>query len=229
MKNKVAIIIPAFNEETVIASNIKDIRKTLGKSLVYDIIVVNDGSRDGTAEVASRVADYVLTHRRNCGLGAAISTGLEFARRGSYSTMVTLDADGQHDPGDMAKGLNKLNAGYDIVIGSRFKGTHSGMHGVRRLILYLSNFFTFLFFGIWTTDSQSGFRVLSHRAIDTLKLESNRMEVSSEFFGQIKRSELKMAEVGIHVRYTEYSKRKGQSNTNGFKVLVKLLYQIIRY
>lgn len=225
---KLAIIIPAFNEASVIANTIHGIKKSLGNSS-YNIIVVNDGSRDDTAAVAVRYADYVITHRRNCGLGAAISTGLEFARREGYHQLVTFDADGQHDPTDIPKALSQLDLGYDVVVGSRFIGTHSGLTLMRRLILYLSNLITFLFFGVSTTDSQSGFRALNRTAIEKLKLESNRMEVASEFFGQIKRAGLKLGEVGIHIRYTEYSKGKGQSNLNGLKILVKLLYQIIRY
>ena len=83
---------------------------------------------------------------------------------------------------------------------------------------------TFLFFGVWTTDSQSGFRALSRRAIDSIVIRSNRMEVSSEFFGEVKRLGLRLVEIPIHIRYTTYSLKKGQKNSSGLSVLLKLLY-----
>lgn len=223
--NKQLIIIPAFNEASVLDETIKEIRKTYKNA---DIVVVDDGSRDNTAKVALESADYLLTHRHNCGLGAALSTGIEFAKRRGYSACLTFDADGQHDPKDIASAFKAIESGSDVVIGSRFLGTHSNMPRFRRFILTLSNFTTFIFFGIWTSDSQSGFRGFSRRAIETIKLRTNRMEVSSEIFGQVKRHKLVFHELPIHIRYTDYSLSKGQSNSNGLKILIKLLYQIIR-
>ena len=136
------------------------------------------------------------------------------------------DSDGQHDAQDFKKVMAKLRSGYDVVIGSRFIGTHSGMPRFRRFILMLGNLITFLFFGVWTTDSQSGFRGLSKRAIDGISLQSNRMEVSSEFFGEIHRLGLKFGEIPIHIRYTPYSLQKGQKNVSSASILVKLLYRL---
>lgn len=221
------IIVPAFNEATVIAKTLIDLRAKLKSDKVTaDILVVDDGSNDGTGEVALKYADYILTHAHNCGLGASLATGIEFAKRGDYDTCVTFDSDGQHDAGDIVKTIAKLNAGYDVVIGSRFIGTHSGMPFIRRIILFFGNFITFMFFGVWTSDSQSGFRGLSKKAIHNIQIKSNRMEVSSEFFGEIHRLSLKMCEIPIHIRYTEYSLAKGQKNTASMGVLIKLLYKV---
>lgn len=224
--SKLLVIVPAYNEAPVIASCLDDLRATLRKQkLKADIVVVDDGSSDGTGEVALKHADYLLTHRHNCGLGAALATGIEFAKREGYDYCVTFDSDGQHDAGDIGGAITKLRAGYDIVIGSRFIGTHSGMPSSRRIILFLGNLITFLFFGVWTSDSQSGFRGLSKRAIQAISLKSNRMEVSSEFFGEISRLGLKFAEIPIHIRYTQYSLHKGQKNSQSASVLLKLLYR----
>lgn len=229
MKSKHLIIIPALNEATVIKQTLQDIRHVTNKLFgTIDLLVVNDGSRDDTQVIATKYADYVLTHRRNCGLGAALSTGIEFAKRHGYDGALTFDSDGQHDPADIGKALTELQHGADIVIGSRFLGTHSNMPRSRKSILAFGNLVTYLLFGVKTTDSQSGFRALSKHAINKIVLTSNRMEVSSEFFGQIKRHHLKLVEIPIHIRYTEYSMSRGQSNTNAIKVLVRLLYQIIR-
>lgn len=227
LKNsKLAIIVPAYNEAPVIASCLQDLRSVLNEQKISaDIIIIDDGSSDGTGESALKHCNFLLTHKQNCGLGAALGTGIEFAKRYNYDYCITFDSDGQHDPSDIAKALSKLESGTDIVIGSRFIGTHSGMPKARRVVLFLGNLVTFMFFGVWTTDSQSGFRGLSHRAIHSLSLKSNRMEVSSEFFGEIHRLKLKFAEIPIHIRYTKYSLMKGQKNTASASVLLKLLYR----
>jgi glycosyltransferase involved in cell wall biosynthesis len=226
MNSKLSIIVPAYNEAGVIADTLSTLRKVLNAGKVpADIVVVDDGSSDETRRVALPHCTYLLTHKRNCGLGAALATGIEFARRGGYEMCITFDSDGQHDAGDIAKAVAKLGSGYDVVIGSRFIGTHSGMPRLRRLILSLSNYITFIFFGVWTSDSQSGFRGLSRRAIDSISLKSNRMEVSSEFFGEIHRLGLKFCEIPIHIRYTPYSLQKGQKNVSSASVLLKLIYR----
>ena len=223
---KLLVIVPAYNESGAITSTLKDLRAQLKSDHIpADIVVVDDGSTDGTGSLALAHTDYLLTHKHNCGLGAALSTGIEYARRNGYDYCLTFDSDGQHDARDIRKALKVLQEGYDVVIGSRFIGTHSGMPKFRRFILGLGNLVTFLFFGVLTTDSQSGFRGLSRRAIDSLTLRSNRMEVSSEFFGEIHRLGLKFREIPIHISYTPYSLGKGQRNSASASVLVKLLYR----
>lgn len=223
---KTAIIVPAYNESSVIASCLKDLRSQLDKDhIVADIIVIDDGSSDDTSSVARPCCDYLLTHFQNCGLGAALSTGIEFCRRYGYDNLVTFDSDGQHDAHDIGKALSMLSKGHDVVIGSRFIGTHSGMPKLRRVVLMFGNLVTFLFFGVWSSDTQSGFRALGKRAIGSLNIKSNRMEVSSEFFGEIHRLGLKFCEIPIHIRYTPYSLKKGQKNSQSASVLLKLLYR----
>ena len=189
-------------------------------------MVVDDGSSDATSEIAQRHCDYLVRHQTNRGLGAALMTGIEFAKRNGYDTCITFDSDGQHDPKDIATAISALKNGNDVVIGSRFLGSHANMPKGRRLVLALGNFVTFLFFGVWTTDSQSGFRALSKLAIQGLNLKSNRMEVSSEFFAEIHRLNLKYSEIPIHINYTSYSLSKGQKNTASMGVLIKLLYKV---
>jgi len=226
---KTLIIVPAYNEAGVIATTLKDLRKTLREDEIQaDILVVDDGSTDQTGSIALPHTTYLLTHGRNCGLGAALATGIEYAKRQRYDYCVTFDSDGQHDASDIPKALSKLESGYDVVIGSRFVGTHSGMPRSRRVVLFLGNLITFIFFGVWTSDSQSGFRGLSRRAIQSIAIKSNRMEVSSEFFGEIHRLGLKFSEIPIHIRYTTYSLGKGQKNSASASVLVKLLYMLTR-
>lgn len=225
--NSIAIIIPAFNEGEVIKSSLKDIKNFCKQNNIKaELVVIDDGSSDNTGVLARKYANYVITHRHNCGLGASLATGIEFAKRHGFESLVTFDSDGQHDPRDIKKVITKLSEGYDVVIGSRFVGTYTDMPKGRKTLLLLSNLVTFLFFGVWTTDSQSGFRALSRHAIDSIEIKSNRMEVSSEFFGEIKRLGLKFGEIPIHIRYTKYSMKKGQSNSHGLGVLIKLIYKV---
>jgi glycosyltransferase involved in cell wall biosynthesis len=166
---KTLIIVPAYNEAIVISETLKTLRHSLAKDKVTaDILVVDDGSTDGTGLEAQKETDYLLTHRQNCGLGAALATGIEYAKREAYDYCITFDSDGQHDARDIHKALIELQAGNDIVIGSRFIGTHSGMPKIRRIVLFLGNLITFLFFGIWTSDSQSGFRGFGRKAIQQI-------------------------------------------------------------
>ena len=222
------IIIPAFNEAQVLPQVIKEIRQQT-RSWRPQIVVVNDGSSDATGEVARQAGATVVTHRLNRGLGAALGTGLAYAKQVGADIAVTLDADGQHDPADIGKVMAPvIKRQADVVIGSRLNSNRGRMPADRLMVNWLSNLVTWLLFGVWTSDSQSGFRAFSKQAIQWLRLKTERMEVSSEIFGEIKRHRLNLAEVPIRVIYTDYSRRKGQSPLNAARVLFKLLLRLAR-
>lgn len=222
---KQLIIVPAFNEAPVIFATLTNLQRTVSG---FDIIVVDDGSTDATAHQARRAKVKVLHHALNRGLGGALGTGLEFAKRRNYDLAVTFDADGQHDPRDILTAIRPILTGSaDVVIGSRTRG-HGHMPLDRQLLNWLGNVLTWLMFGIWTSDSQSGFRAFSKPAIQTIEVKTEGMEVSSEFFAEVKRHKLKVTEVPIKVIYTDYSRAKGQSNLNAVNVLVKLLLRLVR-
>lgn len=228
MKHQVVIIIPAFNEAQVLPQVIKDIRQQT-QSWRPHIVVVNDGSSDATGEVARQAGAIVVTHRLNRGLGAALGTGLAYAKQVGADIAVTLDADGQHDPADIRKIMAPvIKQQADVVIGTRLNSNRGKMPVDRLMVNWLSNLVTWLLFGVWTSDSQSGFRAFSKQAIRGLRLKTERMEVSSEIFGEIRRHRLSLAEVPIRVIYTDYSRLKGQSNLNAARVLFKLLLRLAR-
>ena len=225
---KLVIILPAYNEAKVISQVLKDLKKnTQTLPVKTQIIVVNDGSTDQTAALAKKQSVLVLTHLLNRGYGAALQTGIEYARRIKADYAVTFDADGQHYPQDITKILTNLNQGFDIVIGSRFL-LKNKIPFLRRIILKIANLTTFIFFGTWVSDSQSGFRGFSHKALTKIKLSANRMEVSSELYGELKKHQLSYSEVPISVRYTSYSLSKGQQNFNSLNILLKLIYKLFR-
>ena len=228
MSLKLFIIIPAFNEAPVIGSVIAAIKNTHFKFHPH-IIVVNDGSTDATSEIAQASGVTVLNHKLNRGLGAALGTGLAYAKLKQADIAVTFDADGQHSPPDIALVIKPIiNHQADVVIGTRLKSTAGHMPLDRRLVNQLSNIITWFLFGVWTSDSQSGFRAFSATAINLLQLKTETMEVSSEIFAEVRRHHLKLAEVPIQVIYTDYSRRKGQSTLNAFQVLFKLLLRLAR-
>lgn len=223
---RLLIIIPAFNEASVLATVISAVKKFQPES---DILVVDDGSSDNTAQVARDSGVIVLSHILNRGLGGAIGTGLIYARDHDYNLVVTLDADGQHDPQDIKQVIEPiLENRADIVIGSRLHADKFAMPIDRRIINRLANLVTLMLFKVKTTDSQSGFRALNQRAIQYLNIRTDRMEVSSEIFTEIKRLKLRYQEVPIKVIYTTYSKSKGQANMNMWRVGYKLMLRLFR-
>lgn len=220
---KTIAIIPAYNEETTIADVIKRTR-----DFVDEIIVVNDGSKDRTQEIAMAQNVTVVSHVINRGLGAAIGTGFAAAQVHGADLAITLDADGQHDPAEIQKFIEAAKAGADVVIGSRML-TRKGMPWYRQVANVLGNITTFVLFGAWVTDSQSGFRAFTSHALSQIEIKTNRMEVSSELIAEAKRHQLKLTEVPIKAIYTDYSLSKGQSFFVGIKTLLKLVLRRITH
>jgi glycosyltransferase involved in cell wall biosynthesis len=152
-----------------------------------------------------------------------LGTGISAALRLGAEVIVTFDADGQHDPNDIARLLQPIAAGEaEVVIGSRMWDPR-GMPYRRRLANWLANVVTYLLFGGWTTDSQSGLRVFSRRAATRMQLRTTGMEVSSEIIAETVRHRLKWEEIPVQAIYTDYSLSKGQSFTVGLQTLMKLI------
>lgn len=118
---KISVVLPAKNESSAIGQTIAQIQQL---QLAHEIIVVNDGSTDHTQEVAESAGAKVITHPYSKGNGAAIKTG---ARNASGEIIVFMDADGQHNPNDILKLLEKINEGYDLVVGARQKGSQASV------------------------------------------------------------------------------------------------------
>lgn len=225
---KLLIVVPAFNESKVIYKVLKSLPEKLNGISEIEIIVVNDGSSDKTARMAQGAGVTVINHAINRGLGAAIKTGMAFARRINADVMVTFDGDGQHDPKDIPKVvLPVLKKEAELVIGSRFAKNQK--IPLDRLILnWFANFATFLLYGVSSTDSQSGLRAFSKRALNLIDFKADRMDFSSEILLEAKRNNLRIMEVPIRAIYTQYSRIKGQKNTNAFPVFVRLLVRLLR-
>lgn len=215
---KTFALIPAYNEETTIADVLSRTRP-----FVDGMIVVDDGSSDRTAQSARVQGAIVVSHVVNRGLGAAIGTGFEAAKRLGADVVVTLDADGQHDPAEIKKFVEAIEKGADVVIGSRMLTGFVGVPLHRRIAQITGNLATFFLFGAWVTDSQSGFRAFTRYALSKIQIQTNRMEVSSELIAEAKRNKLTIVEIPIKAIYTDYSLSKGQSFFVGLKTLLKLV------
>lgn len=226
MDKKIYIVIPVFNEGSVIQDVIKEIRE----SGFEDIIIVDDGSRDNTFQRAKQTGKaIVLRHKINRGKGAAAKTGIEAAKLLGADIIVTMDGDGQHDPEDIKKLIEPILADRkEVVLGTRLKDPE-GMPYHKRIHNYIANVITWYLFGLWVTDSQSGFRAYSRKAANLINTRYDRYEYDSEVIREIYIYKLRFQEVPIRVRYTEYSQSKleKQDFFNGFKTLYKMLWKIV--
>jgi len=213
---KVLIVIPAYNEERSIGG----VLDSLYAEGWHDIIVVDDGSRDRTAEIARSKGALVVNHGRNLGLGAALRTGLAKARELGVDCAVTFDADGQHDPKAVRALVEALN-GADLAIGVR---QHLGIPLHKRVGNFILNLVTCLFSGV-LTDSQSGSRALSRRALEAIRIRSDRYGVSSEIIIRAKERGLRLGVAPVMCFYTEYSKARGTTIASGVRIFLTLLKQ----
>jgi polyprenyl-phospho-N-acetylgalactosaminyl synthase len=213
------IVIPAFNEARAIRRVVVQVVTRFPK-----VVVVDDGSDDNTSAEAVRAGAVVVRHLVNLGQGAALQTGIDYALAAGADLIVTFDADEQHDPDDIPRlvaALRRENA--EVALGSRFLGRAPGMPWPRRLLLRAAVWFTNLTSGLRLTDSHNGLRLLTATAARRIRITHNRMAHASEIIDQIGRFRLPYVEVPVTIRYTEYSRRKGQSGLDVFDILLELL------
>ncbi|MEI8229700.1 MAG: glycosyltransferase family 2 protein [Candidatus Peregrinibacteria bacterium] len=231
---RIIAVIPAYNEAGRIVSVVQATVR-----YVDQVIVVDDGSTDGTGIAAEQQGALVLRHRENCGAGAATMTGIDAARALKADVIVTLDADEQHDPGDIPHLLKPVLADEaDIVFANRF-GSFSAASVrkvqdrqgkrrnhiplIRRIFNGIGNIVTFAVTGRWVTDSQCGFKVFGPRAVAEVDIRMRGFEYCTELVRETVQRRWRMAQVPIKVLYSEYTLAKGQSFANGVKTALKIL------
>jgi glycosyltransferase involved in cell wall biosynthesis len=218
---RIFIVIPAYNEEEKISSVISSLRE----AGYENILVVNDGSRDGTAKTASETGAEVLNHIINRGQGAALRTGIEYLRE-TYSPdiIVTFDADGQHRVEDIEKIIKPIvEENVDIVIGSRFLEKKCNAPLLRRIILKAGIVFTNTISNIKLTDTHNGLRALGRKAIDSIEISHRGMEHASDIIDEITKKGLSYKEVPVEIIYSDYSLAKGQKSSNFMKMGIKII------
>lgn len=220
----VAVVIAAFNEATAIGGVVAELRREFPW-----VVVVDDGSHDGTAGRAAEAGATVLVHPINLGQGAALQTGIDYAVRKGASHVATFDADGQHLVSDVVAMLALMREhGAQVVLGSRFLGATEGMSRSRRLLLRAATLFTRITSGLRVTDAHNGLRVLRRDAAEAIEMRQNRMAHASEILDQIGSRGLRYVEAPVTIRYTEYSRAKGQSGWGSINILLDLMLARLR-
>jgi glycosyltransferase involved in cell wall biosynthesis len=212
------IVIPAFNEASVIDEVITDVR-----SVFDNVVCVDDGSADGTGEIARRAGAHLVRHPINLGQGAAIQTGVEYARRQPGArAFATFDADGQHRVKDLAAMVDRLAAGdVDVVIGTRFARPDAGTRPplFKRIVLRTAARLSRRGRRLGLTDTNNGLRVFNKTVADGLNITMSGMSHANEFVMLIAENHWRVVEEPVEVLYTEYSKSKGQPLLNGVNII----------
>lgn len=214
------IVIPLFNEEAVIGDVVGELLEHFA-----NVVCIDDGSRDGSAAAAVAAGARVVRHPHNLGQGAALQTGIEYARaQPGCDYVVTFDADGQHRIEDAQAMLDRARADdLAIVFGSRFLDDRTQPGFLKTIVLKTAVAITNLSTGLRLTDAHNGLRVLRRDAAERVALKQDRMAHATEIVVQLGRSGLPWAEHPVHVVYTDYSKAKGQSLLNSVNILVDLV------
>lgn len=213
-------VIPCYNEAGVIRQTVAEVM-----ACGYRVIVVDDCSADETAKQVIDLPVFYIKHHINLGQGAALQTGIDAALKKGADVIVTFDADGQHDVNDIAGMLKKLETEkLDIVFGSRFlPGSKTNIKNLRKLLLKLGRLMNYFFTGILLSDAHNGLRVMNRHAASVIRLKENRMAHATEFLKEVKRNGLHHAEFPVHIRYTGYSIKKGQSPLNSVRIFFDIL------
>ncbi len=207
-----------YNEQKVIAAVLNEL---LAK--FRNVVAVDDGSQDSTYKTACSTKASVVRHPVNLGQGAAIQTGIEYAledKKAKY--FITFDSDGQHQLKDAEKMLAILKTGkFDIVLGSRFLGK-SNLPLKKKLFLQTAIHSRNLFSKIKLTDIHNGLRVFNRGVAEKLNISMAGMAHASEIIDRIGQYDFRYTEVPVIIKYTSYSKAKGQSMFNSVNILFDL-------
>ena len=214
------IVIPAYNE----ASRLPGVLKRVSHLGYEHIVVVDDGSSDDTSAVAADHHVNVVRHPINLGVGAATQTGINYALAKGAKYIVTLDGDHQHLPEDIEHLLDAIKrSDSDVVIGSRFLKLDNKIPVSRVFYNKIANVITFVITGVRVTDSQSGMKAISRNYAQANELNCNGFEFCVEMLRNAGRSNYKVTEIPISVKYTHDTMQKGQSLFNGIKMLGRLI------
>lgn len=211
------LIVPCYNEGQVIQEVLASARETFP-----NIVAVNDGSRDNSAQAIHAAGAHLVNHPVNLGQGAAIQTGVEYARaQPGAKFFVTFDADGQHQVKDVKRMVERLRTEpIDIVVGTRFAGQEdTQVPWIKRVVLKTVVFLSPRTRRLGLTDAHNGLRAFNAKVAHEMNIRMNGMSHASEIVTMIDEHGWRVAEEPVDILYTEYSMGKGQSLINGVNIL----------
>ena len=215
------VVMPLYNEATVVSDVVAELVQTFPH-----IVCVDDGSGDGSGDRALDAGAVVAAHPINLGQGAALQTGFDYVLRHTNARYVlTFDADGQHRVEDAAAMVDIARRDdLAIVLGSRFlEGGPTETGWARRAVLKVAALITRWRTHMHLTDAHNGLRLIRRDALQQVHLDQNRMAHATQIITQLSRTRLPWREVPVHIRYTDYSRSKGQSLLNSVNILVELV------
>ncbi|WP_194422088.1 glycosyltransferase family 2 protein [Microbacterium abyssi] len=214
------VVIPLYNEADVIADVIRGLRKEF-----TNVVCIDDGSVDGSADIAAAAGARLVRHPVNLGQGAALQTGIDFALlHPECDYIVTFDADGQHRVEDAVAMLAVVRTqNTAVVFGSRFLDDRTRPGWMKKVVLKTAVWVTNMTTGMRLTDAHNGLRVIRRDAAEKIELKQDRMAHATEIVLEIGRTGLPWTEHPVELLYTDYSKAKGQSVLNSVNILVDLV------
>jgi len=214
------VVIPVYNEEKVIGDVVAGVRTAFAQ-----VVCVDDGSTDRSAQVAAKAGARVVRHPVNLGQGAALQTGFEYALADpTMEFVITFDADGQHQIADAVGMVERMRAGEaDVIFGSRFLDERSNPTFAKKLVLRAAVGYTNMTTSTKLTDAHNGLRAIRRPVVEKIDITQNRMAHASELVAQIGALKVPYAEHPVHILYTDYSKAKGQSLWNSINILADLI------
>jgi glycosyltransferase involved in cell wall biosynthesis len=214
------VVVPAYNEGQVLARTVAEL-----VDYPYQIVIVDDGSETPASSWLWGTRVHCLRHVTNLGQGAALRTGTEYALAAGADVIVHFDADGQHKPALIARLIEPILSGAcDVVLGSRFlqRSDRDMVPVSKQILLKCGVVVSWIFTGLWLTDTHNGFRALSAAAARQMKITENGFAHATEILELIRRSSLRYCEVPVTIRYSDYSMAKGQSVLNSINILIDL-------
>ena len=221
VKTRVVAAIPCYNTQEHVA---EVIAKT--KKYVDEVIVIDDGSTDNTAEVAKRAGARVISHKKNKGYGEAIKSCFAAVQTVKAGILITIDGDGQHDADEIPRLLSAISSeDADIVIGSRFLAEGKRMPGYRKFGIKVINLTWNFGAKVKVSDTQSGFRAYTRKAFDGIQFTEKGMGISIEIIEKARRLGLTIKEVPVTCSYENNNATLSpKAFIHGFSVV----YSVIR-
>ena len=223
----IIVTIPAYNEEKTIGIAIKDIKKSLDGShykAKYRILVIDDGSRDKTAQIAKNSGAIVYSHPKNYGLAECFRTEIQKCIELNADVIVHIDADLQYNPQEIPKLIEEIENGHDLVLGSRFKGKIEEMPLIKRFGNIAFSGVVSKITGIQISDAQTGFRAFTRKVAEGIQIKSSHTYTQEQIIRAVNQK-FRIKEVPIY-----FAKRDGKSRliSSPFGYAIRAGINIIR-